>query len=129
MKDVNVRDLIGIPFKVHGRDKSGMDCYGVVIEFMHRAGIEFPDVFYDRIEGADESVKSTILNGLPVEKIDEPEYGCLVDINLYTGIHVGVYLGGGSFIHATRDMGVCVQKVERFRKAVKGYWRVKGQPQ
>ena len=43
-----VKDLIGIPYKDHGRDFSGMDCYGIAIEVLKRFGKNLPDVFYDK---------------------------------------------------------------------------------
>lgn len=125
MDKVCVRDLVGVPYKVHGRGMDGMDCYGVVIEFMRRAGIDFPDVFYEAAgKDAGSSVREAVLDGFPVEKIGFPEYGCLVEIELHAGPHVGVCLDGGSFIHATRDKGVCVQNLARYGKSVRGFWRV-----
>ena len=39
-------DLLGVPFKTHGRDKSGMDCYGLVLECLRREGKSLPDFVY-----------------------------------------------------------------------------------
>ena len=46
-------DLIGVPFKNHGRDvKTGLDCYGLVMEVYRRFGIRLPefDADYDDVE-------------------------------------------------------------------------------
>ena len=128
MKNVAVRDLIGIPYATHGRGRGGMDCYGVLIEFYRRAGLDFPDVFYCSTveEGLASKISDTVKHGFDVERIDYPEYGCVVEISLHGESHAGVYLGGGSFIHATRNMGVCVQDIGRYSKCIKGFWRVIG---
>lgn len=124
-----IRDLVGIPYKVHGRDKNGMDCYGVAIEMMRRIGKYLPDFIYDKTD--DETNKETaelIRKGLPVKPIKHPELYCLVDIAV-TGdrtTHVGVYIGGGLFIHATTSNGVCVQSLAVYKNRIKGYYRVEG---
>ena len=39
-------DLLGVPFKTHGRTKAGMDCYGLVLECLRREGKSLPDFVY-----------------------------------------------------------------------------------
>ena len=44
-------DLLGVRFKVHGRNKKeGFDCYGLAIEVLRRNGIILKDVFYDNLD-------------------------------------------------------------------------------
>lgn len=126
MKRVGIRDMIGKPYVEHGRGPDGYDCYGVVIEFYGRAGIRFPDAFYSgpEREGLADEVREAVMHGLPARRIDGPEYGCLVELELGGSPHVGVYLDGGRFFHATRNAGVCVQDIGCYGKLVKGYWRV-----
>lgn len=126
MKKVDIRDMIGKPYKEHGRGPDGYDCYGIAVEFYSRAGIRFPDVFYSDHdqEGLCGEIKVAVMSGLPARRIDVPEYGCLVEMELGGSPHVGVYLGGGRLMHATRNIGVCVQDVTCYGRLVKGYWRV-----
>ena len=39
-------DLLNIPYKVHGRSMTGMDCYGLVLECCRRSGKVLPDFVY-----------------------------------------------------------------------------------
>ena len=39
-------DLLNVPFKVHGRSMTGMDCYGLVLECCRRTGKVLPDFVY-----------------------------------------------------------------------------------
>lgn len=41
--NVEWRDLIGKPFAYRGRGPEYYDCYGLLIEMKHRAGIQIPD--------------------------------------------------------------------------------------
>ena len=38
--------------------------------------------------------------------------------------HVGVYLGHGDFIHCIEEFGVCVQRLDKCKGLVKGYYEV-----
>ena len=121
-------DLLGIPFKTHGRDKTGMDCYGVLIEIAKRLGVDFPDAFYNSVDKASKNnTYNFLFEKLPLEKIDKLEKYCV--FFLFMGgkcSHVGVYLGEGKFIHATEDCGVCIQRMDRYKKWINGIYRIKG---
>jgi len=121
-----VSDLIGIPYKPHGRDKSGMDCYGIVIEVLHRKGITVPDVFYkDTTMENNKLVLEILEKGIPNTKVDKPEEGAIVEI-LVMGqpSHVGVCLGDRTFIHALKKIGVVIESLSRYQNKIKGYYRV-----
>ena len=119
-------DLLGVPFKVHGRNKEeGFDCYGLLIELAKRQGVTFQDAFYSDIK--DKNIYYNFLKEkLPVEKIDNLEENCILlmlkDNNFS---HVGVYLGEGKFIHATENKGVCISKLDHNNNKIKGLYRIK----
>jgi len=123
---INVKDLVGIPYKDHGRDSSGMDCYGLVIEVLRRAGISVPDVFY-----SDTDIKTNITtmkileSAIPNTKLEKPEDLAVVEI-LVMGqpSHVGVCLGDGTFIHALEKVGVVIEPLYRYRHKTRGFYRV-----
>lgn len=121
-----VKDLVGIPYKDHGRDSSGMDCYGIVIEVLRRIGINVPDVFYRDTNIDTNKITMEILEkGIPNTKLDNPEEGAVVEI-LVMGqpSHVGVCLGDGTFIHALKKIGVVIEPLSRYRHKIKGFYRV-----
>jgi hypothetical protein len=121
-----IRDLIGVKYKPHGRTTAeGLDCYGVVLIVLERAGVRLPDVFYT---GAERETGCEIMRileeGIPHEKLEKPEKNCIIELTV-CGMpsHVGVYLGDGEFIHATK-YGVAVEPLWRWEKRIKGYYRV-----
>jgi cell wall-associated NlpC family hydrolase len=123
-----IRDLVGVKYKPHGRTlEEGLDCYGVAILYLKSRGITLPDVFdYDTNKKDQSDVKTLLEQGIPHEKLDKPEKDCLIELTI-CGMpsHVGVYLGDGEFIHATK-YGVAVEPLGRWRKRIKGYFRITG---
>jgi len=123
---INVKDLVGIPYKDHGRDASGMDCYGLVIEVLRRAGVSVPDVFYaDASVETKAAVKRALESGIPNTKLEKPEELAVVEI-LVMGLpsHIGVCLGDGTFIHSLRKVGVVIEPLSRYRHRTRGFYRV-----
>jgi cell wall-associated NlpC family hydrolase len=123
---ITVKDLVGIPYKPHGRDKTGMDCYGIVIEVLRKKGITIPDVFYqDTHIDTNKSVLQILENAIPNVKLTMPEEGAVVEIFVMgQPSHVGVCLGDGTFIHALKKIGVVIEPLSRYRHKIKGYYRV-----
>jgi len=123
---MTVKDLVGIPYKPHGRDRDGMDCYGVVIEVLRRMGVTVPDVFYqDTAMETNKTIMRTLENVIPNTKLDKPEEGAVVEILVFgQPSHTGVCLGDGTFIHALKKIGVVIEPLSRYRNKIKGYYRV-----
>ena len=119
---VDVSDLIGIPYKEHGRDNAGYDCYGLTIEVVRRYGKTLPDVVYSAEHDISLSDENTPL--LPLRKIDEVEEGCLIEMRYRGELHIGVYIGNKRFIHATRGQGVRLSRLGNI--PAHAYWRLKG---
>jgi cell wall-associated NlpC family hydrolase len=123
---MTVKDLVGIPYKAHGRDSSGMDCYGVIIEVLRRKGINVPDVFYpDTNNDTNKKVMEILENGIPNTRLEKPEEYAVVEILVFgQPSHAGVCLGDGTFIHALKNFGVVIEPLSRYRHRIKGYYRV-----
>lgn len=94
-------DLLNIPFKKFGRDKSGFDCYGVVMECCRRAGTPLKDLYGDIVDLPADGVNDYISGGLNVREIPAPKPGALV-YSIYKGnVHVGYIVERGKVLHAT----------------------------
>lgn len=123
---------INIPFKSHGRDFSGCDCYGLVRLFLKE---EFDTVWPDfwDYQSADDvlqignlvDINKPILSGV---KKDSPDYG---DVVLYRfkgyPSHMGIYIGEGRILHIMKNINSCIVPVEHgiLRGRVEGYYGVK----
>ena len=116
-------DLIGVPFKVHGRDKGGLDCWGVAMEVFRRYGVRLPDCWYESLD--DSARVRRELEGevvyLPLEIEKEP---CLLLLRINGSPHAAVYIGEGYLMHATRRYGVCVEPLSRYRTRIEGIYDV-----
>jgi hypothetical protein len=88
--------FLGVPYVFGGTSTAGFDCSGFVQHVFAMVGIALPrtaDVQYDV--------------GRP--SVGGPRPGDLVFFDTYGGVsHVGIYLGGGKFVHASSSHGVMV---------------------
>jgi cell wall-associated NlpC family hydrolase len=77
---------LGVPYVWGGASPSGFDCSGFVMYVFSQLGVSLPHSSYSQYG-----------MGVPVSR-DQLQPGDLVFFN---GLgHVGIYAGGGSFIHA-----------------------------
>jgi cell wall-associated NlpC family hydrolase len=119
MEFVNIKDLLGIPYKQHGRDKTGFDCYGLVIFLYKRMGRNLPDYLYSKLgnNAFNEIGKSPLelTNGYGVE-VDKPNYSDVIMFfdSKNRAVHIAFYLKNDMFIHCdVRGVEVC--KLKGFR--------------
>ena len=96
---ININDLIGVPYKDHGRSKDGMDCYGLAIEVLRRYGYKLDDVYY---ENHDLTLCEENLPTLNVSPIDQVREGAILEMQYEDYIHIGVCISRKEFIHMTR---------------------------
>ncbi len=89
---------VGVPYVWGGTSFNGVDCSGFVQAVFEHNGIDLPRTADSQFEV-----------GRPV-KMRDLQPGDLVFFETYTegASHVGIYLGGGRFIHASSSEGVRV---------------------
>jgi probable lipoprotein NlpC len=96
-----LRDWRGTPYKYGGLNRSGVDCSGFVyLTFRTQFGIQLPRSTEELIE---------VGNNVTGKRL---EPGDLLFFS--TGIfdrHVGIYLGGRNFIHASTNHGVIISNL------------------
>lgn len=91
-------DLLQIPYKRHGRDKKGMDCYGLVIECTKRQGNPLRDIIYDRVD-VPENEKYKYLLDLNVREIPSQKIGCIVQYQYKGNLHIGFIVSKNRLLH------------------------------
>lgn len=110
--------FLGVPYKWAGTDPNGYDCSGFVQHVFALSGHVLPrmaDVQYENLEKVERS---------------ELTEGDLVFFNTDgTGVsHVGLYMGNGSFIHASSSRGVVESRLDQdyYARRYVGGGRLKG---
>ena len=114
-------DIINVPYKAHGRDLNGLDCYGAVIMCCERAGTPLRDVYYKRDSVPASETEHYIAQGLNVRKIDREQVGAVCEMEYSGHLHVGYIVARGLVLHATRH-GVKVSPVQAVH--IKNYYEV-----
>jgi cell wall-associated NlpC family hydrolase len=112
-------DLMGCPFKIHGRNRNGFDCYGLVIEVEKRLGHDMTD-YYGEYTNADcEKVVNDncdeFVKKMNMTETDKPQLGDVIVFMNEKGcsVHVGVYLKKDDFIHCDNG-GVAVENLKYY---------------
>jgi cell wall-associated NlpC family hydrolase len=91
------RTFIGTPYRYGGASRSGTDCSGFTMQVFAQFGYSLPH------GASDQYYRSTAVTS------QERQAGDLVFFNTEGGIsHVGIYIGGGAFIHASTSSGVTI---------------------
>ncbi|MEK6531252.1 MAG: NlpC/P60 family protein [Deltaproteobacteria bacterium] len=127
---LNYEDLLGVEFKLNGRDPNdGLDCYGLCMEIYKRMGLRLPEFSYAFQESL---LHKQIEEGSrKFVEIADPEPGCLVTFAImppYTS-HIGVVVDGSRFIHIMKKTRVALERLDasEWRKRITGYYRWKTQ--
>lgn len=107
---IDVKDLIGVPFREFGRDaKTGLDCYGLVIEVAKRYGKTLRDVAVHNYS-VEEASKAADMYINVVRTKDWHKPCIVLEFRGIDGrLHVGITIDEqGTFLHATENQGVRV---------------------
>jgi cell wall-associated NlpC family hydrolase len=125
---------IGLPFQDHGRDKSGLDCWGLVrLVMAEQFGIALPSFLreYERTTQVDrisalierESVKwRLIAKGLEM-------CGDIIVLRVRgKPMHVGVVLGDRHMLHIEHGINSVIESYAgaRWSERIAGFYRYKG---
>ena len=113
MADFN--KYIGLNYVHHGRDESGLDCFGIVrLVLKNEYGKDLKD-------WRDEEITDRF------KKTDEPEAGC-IGLFKFIGVpaHVGVYIGEGRVLHVAPNETSVAEKIDsrRLKDRLIGWYEV-----
>ena len=109
-------EYIGLPYKLYGRTKRGIDCWGLVrLVYSDRFGVELPSYSQNYShtmdhEGFVKSFGEEIRRWTPVDEPEEFDVAwCRV-----AGIecHTGIMLGNGRMLHAMLGNDSCIVRVD-----------------
>lgn len=114
LDSLTLADLIGVPYKMHGRDLAGLDCYGCGILAVY---ILIKKKLRDVQNYTDNNVEleQENLPTLNVEKTDEIKPGHILCMTLFNELHIGVVIDNKTFIHATRKQGVRISPIAAYQ--------------
>ena len=102
-KEFLYEDLLESQYKDFGRDpKTGLDCYGLIIECCKRAETPLNDVVYETTKCKADFVDAAALH-VNIKQIDKPRKGALVQCYYNKHMHAGYMLNDVHMIHMTYD--------------------------
>lgn len=126
---MEISNLIGIPYKSHGREYEGSDCWGILYLFYKDIfKIEIPkyDIGYKNADDFD-SVSGKINSHLNEWKeVKSPVFGDVVLFNIAgKTVHAGVYLNESEFIHSLSGHNSAIDRLDSFawRKRIAAFYR------
>lgn len=140
------KSLIGKPYKHLGRGLHGVDCLGLAAYALDMkvddhvpagrgASGYFVDPMWDHHKGSMENKANSELltrfvsEHLLIVRWDEIREGDLITFGVKLGEgfpdHVGIFIGGGQFVHATKDGVVAANFNRTWLRHALGVYRVK----
>lgn len=133
LRSLDVAEYIGLPFRTHGRDRGGCDCWGLVrIVYRERLGVELPDLgetYGDALTDC-AAIADLIARERPmwhpIERGQELP-GDLVTLRLKrVECHVGVVVSRPLMLHSEADkIAACCERydVPLYARRVTGFYR------
>ena len=115
-----------------GRDKAGLDCYGLVrLVLMEQYGFDLPVLNGDYTNALNiAETKRLFCENVPLlcgVRIDRPEEKVVALLRMGGPLcHVGLYAGDGYIIHARHKVGVVCERLTspQLSGRVEGWYRV-----
>ena len=111
-----MKSYIGIPYLNRGRDREGVDCWGLVqLWYQEQLAVAVPDYLWAYTSAEDHGSVAGAINEHKVQwlKVEgEPQYGDVLVFNIMGHpIHVGIMLEGGDFLHAFKGTQSCRERL------------------
>ena len=123
---------IGIPWRDHGRDRNGCDCWGLVrLVYREQLEIDLPSFGDDYVSTADRKALEALLSVGMDDWYEVPRSRAMrLDVVLLRALpwHVGIVAGGGAMLHMPRGQAAVIEPYTtgRHGKAVEGIYSYEG---
>lgn len=131
MSEMWCNNYIKVPFKDHGRDENGCDCWGLVrLIYKKELAIDLPEFleYKDIKDGVNiaEMYKEEHLKWETLELGDEKEFDVLVFKILGLPTHIAIVIKKGLMLHCEKGIGTHVSdyyREKQWRDRLKGVYR------
>lgn len=114
--------------KYIGRKYEEYNCFELVKEFYKdQFSLEIKNYFEGPVPDRKEVESLIISNKGDFIKVEgKPQFGDIVVIRLYGfECHIGVCVNPHQFLHSAKNIGSCMDRLERYSKMIAGYYRHK----
>ena len=124
------RSVVGWPFKAGGRDKDGIDCFGLFLDYARTIGHPLPDYRYPPQECREHALMFAAHyheHGEEIPRAEAVPGDIVLFKNSIHGVnHIAVLLGRNKFIHCTKA-GVAIQSLNTppFNRRAEMFLRLK----
>jgi len=125
--NVSYQQLLGIPFKFRGRDRSGTDCLGLVWMYLRSRGIRIPDgdglpmdqdIQPDYLDRALDALSRSF------DSVAYPQANDIILMKLPGGYtHMGVMVDEENMLHVLKDRPSGLEPIEKYRRRVVAIFR------
>ena len=124
-------EYIGLPFREHGRDRNGVDCWGlVVLTATERFGIRLPTYVADYASTHDADDIGRLVRGQmdlwrEVSRGHERPGDVVLMRLLNQPMHVGMVVARGWMLHIEQGIDACLERYDgaKWRRRVMGIYR------
>lgn len=99
-----LKDFIGLPWRIGGRDFDGVDCAGLcILAASYLYGIKLPDVWFYEDNYLDMTIQGLQDLSRMASQVEKPECGDVVALQLSAGyVHYGLCVGN-RMLHISED--------------------------
>lgn len=123
-------DYIDLPYKIDGRDREGVDCWGLVcLVYREQLGIDLPDHANEqRAAQGDWKVIAASMeeDARRWKQVDRPqEFDVVLMRRGPLSCHVGLYLGRGAMLHICDGIDSAIESCNgaKWGKRIVGFYR------